>query len=302
MRAPTEVRMRGSDWSLEDRHCLVTGATSGIGQETALGLAREGARVWIVGRSRERAEAAREDIARRSGNPRIELLLADLASLSEIRKLADAVRARCGSLHLLVNNAGVVNQKRELTVDGFEATFAVNHLAYFALTNLLLPLLRASAPARIVSVASDAHKFGSVDWDDLQSERRYRGFPIVSAMRVYGTSKLLNILFNLELARRLEGSGVSANCVHPGAVSTRLGSNTGAARYVTPLLRPFMKSPAEGARTSIHLATSPDLEVSGRYFADMREARASKAAQDAEAARRLWKLSAELCGMPETAA
>jgi len=294
--------MRGRDWSLEDRTCLVTGATSGIGQETALGLAREGARVWIVGRNRERAEAARADITTRSGNRRVEVLLADLASLREIRKLADELLARCDSLHVLVNNAGVVNNHRELTVDGFESTFAVNHLAYFALTALLERRLRASAPARVVSVASDAHKFGGIDWDDLQSERRYRGLPLVSGMRVYGTSKLMNILWNAELARRLAGSSVTANCVHPGAVSTRLGSNSSAARFITPLLRPFMKTPAEGARTSIHLATSPELsEVSGRYFADMREARCSQAAQDADSARRLWAISVELCGMPEAA-
>lgn len=296
--------MRG-DWSLEDRTCLVTGATSGIGQETALGLAREGARVLIVGRDASRGEAARAEIAKRSGNDRIELLLADLASLLEIRRLSDQVRARCEALHVLVNNAGVVNLKYQRSADGFEATFAVNHLAYFALTNLLLPLLCASAPARIVNVASDAHRFGRIDWDDLNSERRYRrGVALVAALRVYGTSKLQNILFTSELARRLQGSGVTANCLHPGAVSTRLGSNNGAAgRIVTSLLRPFMLSPAEGARTSIHLASSPELgEVSGGYFAQMREASCSRAARDADAAKRLWQVSAELAGVGEGAA
>src|SRR5262245_57312736 len=159
------------DWSLEDRTCLVTGATSGIGQETALGLAREGARVLIVGRDPARGEAARAEIAKRSGNDRIELLLADLASLREIARLAGEVGARCPALHVLVNNAGVVNLTRQQSMDGFEATFAVNHLAYFALTLQLEDLLRASAPARIVSVSSDAHRFGSIDWDDLQSEK-----------------------------------------------------------------------------------------------------------------------------------
>jgi len=255
--------MRG-DWSLEDRTCLVTGATSGIGLETAVGLAREGARVLIVGRDPMRGEAARAEIARRSGHHRVELLRADLASLKEVRRLADEVRARCPALHVLVNNA----------------------------------------PARIVNVASDAHRFGRIDWDDLQSERRYRGLPVVAAMRVYGTSKLLNILFTQELARRLEGSGVTANCVHPGAVSTRLGANNGSAtRIAASLLRPFMLSPAEGARTSIHLASSPDVaELSGRYFAKMREARCSRAARDPDAARRLWMLSAELAGLDAEAA
>ena len=292
------------DWSLEDRVCLVTGATSGIGLETAVGLAREGARVLIVGRDPVRGEAARAEIVRRSGHDRVELVRADLASLREIRRLADEVRARCPALHVLVNNAGVVNLSRQQSVDGFEATFAVNHLAYFALTHHLLGLLKSSAPARIVNVASDAHRFGRIDWDDLQSERRYRGLPIVGAMRVYGTSKLLNILFTQELARRLEGSGVTANCLHPGAVSTRLGVNNGSTgRIVTSLLRPFMLTPAEGAKTSLYLASSPDVaELSGRYFAKLREARCSRAARDPDAARRLWLLSAELAGLGGAAA
>ena len=295
--------MAARDWTLEDRTCLVTGATSGIGLETAKGLAREGARVLIVGRDPARGEAARREIARQTGNDRVELVLADLASLREIRKLADEVRSRCEALHVLVNNAGVVQMRRELTVDGFESTFAVNHLAYFALTNLLLDLLRRSAPARVVSVSSDAHQFGQVDWDDLQSERRYRGLPLVSAMRVYGTSKLLNILFTRELARRLEGSGVTANCLHPGAVATRLGANNGAVgRVVTSLLRPFMLTPTDGAQTSIFLASSPDVTgVSGAYFARGREARCSRAWRDAAAARRLWEVSAELASLPEAA-
>src|SRR5215475_11247922 len=185
------------DWSLEDRTCLVTGATSGIGLETAVGLARQGARVLIVGRDPTRGEAARAEIVRRSGNDRVELLRADLASLKEIRRLAEEVRARCSALHVLVNNAGVVNLSRQQSVDGFESTFAVNHLAYFALTHHLLDLLKASAPARIVNVASDAHRFGSMNFDDLGGEQRYR------TMRIYGQSKLANILFTYELARRV---------------------------------------------------------------------------------------------------
>jgi NAD(P)-dependent dehydrogenase (short-subunit alcohol dehydrogenase family) len=291
--------MRPPDWTLEDRTCLVTGATSGIGTETALGLAREGARVLIVGRDAARGKATQESIASRSGNDRVELLLADLSSLAQIRELAREVKSRCDALHVLVNNAGVVHMRRQLTEDGLEATFAVNHLAYFALTLQLLDLLRASAPARIVNVASDAHRFGTLDWDDLQSERRYGGLPLVSAMRVYGSSKLLNILFTRELARRLSHSGVTANCVHPGAVSTRLGTNNGSAgRIVTGLIRPFMLSPAEGAETSIHLATSPELaEVSGRYFARKREASCSRLARDDDAARRLWDESLRLAGL-----
>ncbi|MGH0028166.1 MAG: SDR family oxidoreductase [Myxococcota bacterium] len=288
-------------WSLEGRTCLVTGATSGIGTETALALARQGAHVVISGRSAEKAEATRSDIVRKSGNPNVDVLLADLSSLAEVRKLADSFLAGYPALHVLVNNAGVVHTERRVTVDGFEATFAVNHLAYFLLTNLLLDRLRQSAPARIVNVASDAHAFGSMDWDDLQSERAFGGpLPFVSGMRVYGRSKLANILFNTELARRLEGSGVTANCLHPGMVRTGLGQNNGgiAATVAGLLMLPLALSPARGAETSIYLASSPEVEgVSGRYFAKKREARLSRDARDTDAARRLWDISAELVGL-----
>ncbi len=286
-------------WTLEGKTCLVTGATSGIGVETALALAMQGARVVISGRNPERAERVRADIVRRSGNRNVDVLLADLASLSDVRKLADAFLSGYDALHVLLNNAGVVNTRRELTVDGFEATFGVNHLACFLLTNLLLDRLRESAPARIVSVASEAHRFGAIDWDDLQSERRYGGWPVVSGMQVYGASKLANILFNTELARRLEGSGVTANCLHPGMVATRLGKNNGATGRIAALLvRPFAKRPAKGAETSIHLATAQELGgVSGQYFARKRAITPSAAARDAEAARRLWDESARLVGL-----
>jgi NAD(P)-dependent dehydrogenase (short-subunit alcohol dehydrogenase family) len=286
-------------WTVEGRTCLVTGATSGIGTETALGLAERGAHVVICGRSAERAESTRADIVRRSGNPRVDVLLADFSSLAEVRKLADSFLSGQPSLHVLVNNAGLVNNRRETTVDGLEATFAVNHLAPFLLTNLLLERLRASAPARIVNVASDAHRFGSIDWDDLQSEKRYQGPPVLSGMRVYGTSKLANILFTRELARRLAGSGVTANCVHPGMVATGLGSNNGvwgsAAMW---MLRPFAKSAAQGAETTLHVALSPELaDESGGYFANKRRARPSSAARDEASARRLWRESARLVGL-----
>jgi NAD(P)-dependent dehydrogenase (short-subunit alcohol dehydrogenase family) len=280
------------DWA--GRSCLVTGATSGIGEETALGLARAGARVVVVGRSRERGEAAVARLRAKSGNPRVELLLADLSSLAELRRLAAEVEATCPALHVLVNNAGLVNLRRETTADGFEAMFATNHLAYFLLTLLLLPRLRASAPARIVNVASEAHRYAALDLDDLQSERRY------GAMRTYAQSKSANILFTRELARRLEGSGVTANCVHPGAVATRLGKNNGwLGRGVTALLRPFFLSPAQGARCSLWAATAPELAAtSGRYFVKQREVEPAPAARDPELALRLWERSAALCGLP----
>lgn len=279
---------------LDGKTCVLTGATSGIGEETALALARQGARLHVIARSEARGEATRARIRAETGSDAVALHRADLSSLAEIRRVADELLTACPRIDLLLNNAGVVNLSRETTVDGFETTFAVNHLAYFALTNLLLDRLRESAPARIVNVASDAHKFGGgIDLDDLQSEREYK------AMRTYGRSKSANILFTVELARRLEGSGVTVNCVHPGPVATRLGKNNGwFGRVATTALSPFFLSPAKGARTSIHVATAPELEkVSGRYFAKQREAKAQGHATDPEAARRLWDESVRLTGI-----
>ncbi len=279
--------------SLAGRTCLVTGATSGIGLETALGLVRLGARVLLVGRSRERGNEALERARAEGGPGTAELLLADLASLDEVRRLADAVLEAAPALHLLVNNAGVVNLRRTTTRDGFETMFAVNHLAHFLLTLRLLDRLRESAPSRIVHVASDAHRFGVLDIDDLQSERRY------GAMKSYGRSKFANILFSNELARRLEGSGVTSNSLHPGAVATRLGKNNGwLGELATGLLRPFFLTPEQGARTTLHVATEPTLEkTSGRYFARQKEARPSAATRNPELGRQLWERSAALCGL-----
>jgi NAD(P)-dependent dehydrogenase (short-subunit alcohol dehydrogenase family) len=276
--------------SMTGRTCLVTGATSGIGEETALGLARRGARVLVVGRDPERGERARASIAERSGNSAIELLLADFSRLSEVRRLAVEVGQRTAELHVLVNNAGVVNLSRTTTPDGFESTFAVNHLAYFLLTQLLLPLLQRSAPARIVNVASDAHKFGPLDLDDLQSERRYR------SMRVYGASKTANLLFTQELAKRLEGTPVTVNALHPGAVATRLGHNNGwLGKLATSLTKPFFLTPAQGAETSVFLASDPSVaRVNGRYFVKKRAIEPAPHARDPLAAKRLWDESARM--------
>jgi NAD(P)-dependent dehydrogenase (short-subunit alcohol dehydrogenase family) len=278
---------------LAGRTCLVTGASSGIGEETALGLARLGARVILVGRSRERGERALARIRAESGNDAVELRLADLASLSEIRRLAAEVLETCPRLHVLVNNAGVVNLRRSTSVDGFESMFAVNHLACFLLTNLLLDRLIASAPARVVTVASEAHRFGTLEIDDLQSERSY------GAMRSYGRTKSANILFTYELARRLKGTGVTAHCVHPGAVATRLGHNNGVlGRLVTGLLRPFFRSPARGAGPSLHAATAVQLEgVTGRYLSSRGEIRSADATHDPTLAKQLWERSAALTGL-----
>jgi NAD(P)-dependent dehydrogenase (short-subunit alcohol dehydrogenase family) len=279
---------------MHGRVAIVTGASSGIGRATALALARRGARVGIVCRDRGRGGATLADVRARTGAGDVTLFLADLASQDAVRGLARELLAHYPAIHVLVNNAGVVNLRRSTTADGIETTFAVNHLAYFLLTRLLLERLESSAPARIVNVASEAHRFGRLDFDDLGHERHYR------AMRAYGTSKLANILFTYELARRLEGSGVTANCVHPGAVATGLGQNNGrVATLLTRVLAPFFRTPEQGAETSIYVATSPALEgVSGRYFARSREVRSSPASYEEAAARRLREVSARLTGLP----
>jgi retinol dehydrogenase 12 len=295
--------MAGKAATLEGRIALVTGATSGIGQETALGLAARGAQVVLVGRDRARAEAARKDVTERSRNPRVDVLLADFASLDAVRGLAREFSERYPALHLLVNNAGIAMTERVLTVDGFESTLAVNHLAPFLLTHLLRERLLASGAARVVNVASDAHRFvpGGFDFADPMAERGFRFPRTVTGMRVYGMSKLANILFTSELARRLDGTRVTTNAVHPGGVATRLGTNNpGLLGKVIPLaMRPFFKTPAQGAETSIYVATAPELDgTNGRYFADCKEIQPTRAAQDPGSARRLWNLSCEWVGVP----
>jgi NAD(P)-dependent dehydrogenase (short-subunit alcohol dehydrogenase family) len=279
---------------LEGRTVLLTGASSGIGRATAVGLAEEGAQLLLVGRTPERCAETLAEIRRRTGRDDAVMLRADLSSLKEVRRLAEDVLARAPRLHVLVNNAGVTLLSRQTTVDGLEATFATNHLAGFLLTGLLLPRLRASAPARIVNVASDAHRLGGrLDLGDLQSERRY------GALRVYARSKTANILFTQELARRIAGSGVTANALHPGAIRSNLGRSDGRAlEAVRRLIGLFLKSPEEGARTSLWLAGAPEVEgVSGRYFAKCRERRPAAHARDPETARRLWERSEELSGL-----
>ncbi len=278
--------------------CVLTGGTSGIGRETAVALAALGARLALVCRDRRRGDDTVAEIAARTGNRNVAIHLADLSAQRDVRRVAAELLARYPEVHVLVNNAGVVNLRHSLTGDGIETVFATNHLAYFLLTLLLLERLRASAPARIVNVASEAHRFGRIDFDDLSNAQRYR------AMRVYGQSKLANILFTYELARRLAGSGVTVNCLHPGAVGTRLGHNNGAvARVLASALRPFFRSPAQGADTSIWLASSPAVEgVTGHYFVRRKPKRSSPASYDEATARRLWDVSLRLTGLEEPTA
>lgn len=272
---------------------MITGATSGIGKAAALGIARRGAEMVLVCRDRGRAESVQAEIFELTGS-RPEVMLADLSAQREVRSLAERFLTTGRPLHVLVNNAGLLLTRRTETVDGLETTFAVNHLAPFLLTNLLLDRLRASAPARIVTVASEAHRFaGRIRFDNLNAERSFRG------MRIYGQSKLANILFTRELARRLAASGVTANCLHPGTVATRFGTNNGGFyRFGMRLIARFIRTPEKGAETVIYLAASPGVEgVTGKYFFDCRERTPGRGARSDEDARRLWELSASMTGL-----
>jgi NAD(P)-dependent dehydrogenase (short-subunit alcohol dehydrogenase family) len=280
--------------SWKSKTIVITGATSGIGRATALGLAKLDSRLILVGRDAGRAEETLAAIREATGREDVEIVRGDFARKEEVRRVADEIIDRCEAIHVLVNNAGVTLMKRTTTPDGFETTFAVNHLSYFLLTGLLLPRLLAAAPdARIVNVASDAHRWGALDFDDLQNEREYR------AMKVYGQSKTANILFTRELAGRLAGSGVSVNAVHPGAVATRLGRGSGPLYdLLQRAIGVFMRSPEQGAACSLHLATAPELAgVSGRYFADQREKQPRPHASDPALAARLWEISERLTGL-----
>lgn len=280
----------------EDMHgkvVAITGANAGIGKETAVALARLGATVVMTARDPGRGEAALADVRARSGSDAVELMALDLADLASVRAFAAGLLARHDRLDVLVLNAGLMLRRRTETADGFETTFGVNHLGHFELANLLLDRLQASAPARIVVVASDAHKTArhGLDFDDLQSTRRYRSFD------VYSRSKLANVYFTRELARRLTGTGVTVNAVHPGYVASNFARDGD--MYLEPVVRLgaklFAISPEAGARTSVYLASSPEVEgISGEYFAKCRPARVSKTAQDDIAARRLWDASESL--------
>jgi len=279
-----------TEWSLAGRTCLVTGATSGIGEATAEALARQGARLILVARDAARAETtARRLAALADAPPRV--VLGDLARQADVRRIAAEVLDDDAPLHVLVNNAGLITTERIETPDGHETQLAVNHLAPFLLTTLLLDRLRASAPARIVTVSSVGHRWaGRLNLDDLQSRGRYR------AMRVYGTTKLMNVLFTRELARRLAGSGVTANCVHPGNVATRFGqNNTGILNWGSKLITRLRRTPAAGADTVVYLCAAPEIAgVSGAYFANRRARQPGRHARRDDDARRLWDASVEL--------
>jgi NAD(P)-dependent dehydrogenase (short-subunit alcohol dehydrogenase family) len=274
--------------------CLVTGGTSGIGLVTARVLARTGARVVITSRDDKKGAAVVERLRSETGNPNIEVLKCDFSSLASIREAAAEYKRRHDRLHVLVNNAGGVNPKRELSKDGFELTFAVNHLGYFLLTNLLLDVLKASAPARVVSVASGASRWGRITFDDLQADRYYIAF------KQYGMTKRMNIAFALELAERLKGTGVTSNALHPGAINSDFGEVEGWFGYVWALGKPFLLTSEQGARTQIFLAKSPEVEgVTGGYFIRKKQASPPSQARNPDVRRRLWEISEQLTGLAQ---
>jgi len=293
--------MTHADNRLNGRVCLVTGATSGIGEVTARVLAQMGATVIVVGRDPQRGAATLDRIKEAAPTAQVEFMLADLSSQAQVRQLVQEFKRKYSRLDVLVNNAGGVFPAHKQSVDGFEMTFTLDHLNYFLLTNLLLDTLKASTPARIVNVASEAHRrVPGMNFDDLQSERGY------NSIRAYGQAKLANILFTYELARRLEGTNITVNALHPGVVATNFWlSNTRSRRnngiirtLATRLTRLVMISPEQGAQTSIYLAASPEVDgVTGRYFQEKKETQSSPASYDHAAAARLWQLSEAMTGL-----
>ena len=275
---------------------LVTGGTSGIGKAAATALGAMGAEVVVVGRNPERGERAAGEIRRASGG-KVDLALADLSSQKEVRWLAEEFRRRYDRLDVLINNAGLVQSERTETADGIETTLAINHLAPFLLTNLLIDVLKESAPSRVVTVSSEAQRWAAFDLDDLQSRDKYRG------MEVYGKTKLANVMFTYDLAERLAGTGVTATCMHPGGVNTRFGlNNRGLGTVLFRAFKPFMRTPEQGADTLVWLASSPETEgLTGLYFADRKPIQPRKIADDPEVRRGLWKKSEELTGLKVTA-
>ncbi|MBA7568181.1 3-oxoacyl-[acyl-carrier-protein] reductase FabG [subsurface metagenome] len=274
--------------SMEGKICIITGANSGIGKATAIGLAMMNATIVMMCRSKERGEEVQKEIIELTGNKKVDLLLCDLSSQESIRKFVSEFKSKYQKLHILINNAGVMLSKRVISVDGFEMNFAVNYLASFLLTNLLLDVLKKSAPSRIINVSSAAHRMAKMDFDDLQSEKRkYRLF------KIYGISKLALMLFSYELNRRLEGTSVTVNTVHPGVVNTNLGQDQSS--FSKGFAKLFFKKPEKGAETSIYLASSQEVEgITGKYFAKKQQKQSSEESYNEDYAKRMWELSTDM--------
>ena len=276
--------------TMKEKTIMVTGANSGIGKAASLALAKMGANVVMVTRNQEKGEAARSEIIKQSQNNSVDLLLADLSSLESVRQLSKEFHSKYSKLHVLINNAGLFNQRRSVTTDYYENTFATNYLAPFLLTNLQLDLLKASAPSRIINVSSVGHYNGHMNFDDLNLEKEYGGW------KAYGQSKLALVLFTHELARKLAGTSVTVNSVHPGTVATNIWSRPlGPAGFIMAIPKLFMISPEKGAETIVYLASSPDAgNVNGEYWDKMKVKKSSEESYDEEIAQRLWDVSAKL--------
>jgi len=277
--------------SMEGKICIITGANSGIGKATAIGLTKLNVTLVMLCRSKERGEEAQKEIIELTGNKNIDLFICDLSSQKEIRNFVPEFKSKYDKLHVLINNAGVMLSKRDISIDGFEMNFAVNHLAPFLLTNLLLDVLIKSAPSRIINVGSAAHRMGKIDFEDLQRENK-KGRP----MGLYGSSKLAMTLVSYELSRKLEGSNVTVNVVHPGLINTNLGRDRSSTSQ--GFAKKFFKTPEVGAETSIFLASSPEVEgITGKYYAKKKEKPSSKESYNEEYAKKLWEISEKMTNL-----
>ncbi|HET8839955.1 MAG TPA: SDR family oxidoreductase [Ktedonobacteraceae bacterium] len=276
--------------TMQGKVCLVTGSSTGIGKATARELARMGATVVLVCRSQSRGEAAQAEIKQSTGNDQVDLIVADLSLLLDVRRVAETFRQRYSQLHVLINNAGAANHTRQITSDGLESTFALNYLAPFLLTELLLDVLKASAPARIINVSSMNHRNNTIHFDDLQGGKKY------NMWRAYGQSKLALILFTYELADQLKGTGVTVNALHPGIIASEFGRGLGGFLHgAWKVIAPFISTVEQGAQTTLYLATSPAVEgVSGKYFINSKEAQSSRRSHDKQMRLRLWQVTQDL--------
>jgi len=276
--------------AMKDKVVMITGANSGIGKAASLALAKMGANVVMVSRNKEKGEAAKSEIIRESQNNSVDLLVADLSSLESVRRLATEFQKKYSKLHVLINNAGLFNRRRNVTTDGFENTFATNYLAPFLLTNLQLPTLKASAPSRIINVSSVGHYNGHINFEDLNLEKEYGGW------KAYGQSKLALVLFTHELAKKLDGTGVTVNAVHPGTVATNIWTRPfGPVGFITALPKLFMASPERGAETIVYLASADDANgLNGEYLEKLKVKKSSDESYDEEIAQRLWDVSTKL--------
>jgi NAD(P)-dependent dehydrogenase (short-subunit alcohol dehydrogenase family) len=275
---------------MRGKRVILTGASRGIGRATALALGRDGAHLSFVVRDAERGEAVAEEVRSLGGGGEIEVFVADLSSMASVRRVGEEILAKHGRIDVLVNNAGVLLMDRQITKDGHEATFATNHLAYFLLTKVLLGAIKKAPAGRIVNVASEAHRRGSLVFDDLMGEKRFRG------MHAYSTSKLANILFTSELARHIEGTTVTTNALHPGVIASGFAHNNGGfVGFLAKVAAPFLMSSENGAKTTVFLATNPSVSaVSGKYFDKCEPRTPSREARDPSVAKRLWDVSEEL--------